>query len=321
MPRSELPRCPYCRSRQRDSGAIRRHVAQSKPCRIAQLKALKVKRYRRGKRVEFNAMELERAERQIDLEVMPVVEGALLVDEDVAMDDADVGLDMAAEDFLRDVPLRNPAPRCDPPPPPKEVFNFDPRKTYARPHPRNAGAPIDNIKRPTTFQKMAKEYKLDDAIEKFGPFKSEKEWKFCEWAVKNLGQKQMDEMLGLEFVSYNLITHHLCFNALQIKGGSLSFHNARRLYQLVDALPIGPEWIRDVLQVQTGYNLDGTPKMEEVELWRKDPTDCVEQLIGDSTFDGNVAYGPETTFVDAAGKTQCYGEMWTGSWWHETQVR
>lgn len=108
----------------------------------------------------------------------------------------------------------------------------------------------------------------------------------------------------------------------QIKDTEPSFHNARKLYQKIDSLPTGPEWIHEVLSVETGLkNADGSLKLEEVQLFRRDPNECIEELIGDPTFNGHIVFSPEKVFVDSEKTKRCFGEMNTGDWWDEVQVR
>ncbi len=108
----------------------------------------------------------------------------------------------------------------------------------------------------------------------------------------------------------------------QIKDTDPSFHNARKLYQKIDSLPTGPDWIHEVLSVDTGLkNADGSSKVEEVQLFRRDPNECVDELMGDPTFDGHIAYSPEQVYTDFEKTKRCFGEMNTGEWWEEVQVR
>jgi hypothetical protein len=59
----------------------------------------------------------------------------------------------------------------------------------------------------------------------------------------------------------------------------------------------------------------------ELELWRRDPVDCVRELIGHLTFKDMMVYAPEHAYADNEGKCRIYDEMWTCDWWWETQVR
>lgn len=60
--------------------------------------------------------------------------------------------------------------------------------------------------------------------------------------------------------------------------------------------------------------------VEEVELWYRDPVECVRELIGNPLFDGKLAYAPEEHYEDRDGTREVRNEMWTGQWWWNTQV-
>jgi hypothetical protein len=59
---------------------------------------------------------------------------------------------------------------------------------------------------------------------------------------------------------------------------------------------------------------------EEVELWMRDPLECIEELLSNPAFRDQVRYAPEKAYTDETGETRIYDEMWTGDWWWETQV-
>lgn len=66
---------------------------------------------------------------------------------------------------------------------------------------------------------------------------------------------------------------------------------------------------------------DPTKKRTEVvELWRRDPVDCIRELIGNPAFRDSMRYAPERLYKDKNGKNQVFDEMWTGDWWWKTQV-
>jgi hypothetical protein len=65
---------------------------------------------------------------------------------------------------------------------------------------------------------------------------------------------------------------------------------------------------------------DGKPLTEEVELWRRDPVECVRELIGNPAFKDYISYVPEKAYRDEEGKERIYDEMWTGNWWSDIQV-
>jgi hypothetical protein len=89
----------------------------------------------------------------------------------------------------------------------------------------------------------------------------------------------------------------------------------------VDKLPIGPEWKCNIIQV-TGDQLDedGNPMTEQLELWHRDPIECVKALIGNPAFKDFISYVPERVYADDEGKVRVFDEMWTGTWWWDTQV-
>ena len=68
------------------------------------------------------------------------------------------------------------------------------------------------------------------------------------------------------------------------------------------------------------YNDDGVTQDEALELWRRDPVECVSELIGNPTFKEYISYIPEHVYTDDMGNIRIYDEMWTSDWWWETQV-
>ena len=109
----------------------------------------------------------------------------------------------------------------------------------------------------------------------------------------------------------------------QIRNGSrTSFHNSRSLFQKIDALPSGPEWSCELLEVE-GDIVDegGVTQTETVELWRRNPVECVQELIGNPEFKHYMKYAPYRLYMNDDGTDQCWDEMATGSWWWDIQVR
>lgn len=66
---------------------------------------------------------------------------------------------------------------------------------------------------------------------------------------------------------------------------------------------------------------DGKKLSEDLELWRRDPLECIQELIGNPAFASEIAYEPERVYTDAAGENRMFDEAWTADWWWETQVR
>ncbi len=90
----------------------------------------------------------------------------------------------------------------------------------------------------------------------------------------------------------------------------------------IDKLPTQTaSWKCDIVTV-TGDKIDSSGKhaTEDLELWRRDPVECVKELMGNLAFRDLLAYAPEKAYTDESGQNQVFDEMWTGEWWWETQV-
>ena len=89
----------------------------------------------------------------------------------------------------------------------------------------------------------------------------------------------------------------------------------------VDKLWIGPGWYCEIIDLagnQVGE--DGRTLAEDLELWRRDPVECVNELIGNPSFKDYISYVPEHVYADDAGQDRIYDKMWTADWWWKTQV-
>jgi Plavaka transposase len=60
---------------------------------------------------------------------------------------------------------------------------------------------------------------------------------------------------------------------------------------------------------------------EKLELWRRDPVECVKDLMGNPAFADIMHFAPEKIYTDPEREDRQYDEMWTGDWWWNTQVR
>lgn len=90
----------------------------------------------------------------------------------------------------------------------------------------------------------------------------------------------------------------------------------------MDKLRKGPEWTYEPLHVVGDLrDEDGKPLTEDLELWLRNPVDCVAELIGNPVFKDHISYAPEKVFADRLGRIRRYDEMWTGDWWWDVQVR
>ena len=66
---------------------------------------------------------------------------------------------------------------------------------------------------------------------------------------------------------------------------------------------------------------NGEVKTEKLEVWHRDPVECIRELMSNPAFRDTMAYAPERVYSDAEGTKRVYDEMWTADWWWDTQVR
>lgn len=107
------------------------------------------------------------------------------------------------------------------------------------------------------------------------------------------------------------------------KGINPSFHNNRAFLKYIDTLPEGPQWTCYPFElVGDEADADGKQRTEVVEMWCRDPVECVRELVGNTAFTKQ-AYEPCRIFkscVDGIYSNREFHEMWTADWWWETQV-
>ncbi|KAJ7812872.1 hypothetical protein B0H14DRAFT_3112207 [Mycena olivaceomarginata] len=161
----------------------------------------------------------------------------------------------------------------------------------------------------TYFQKLRDEQK-DAGNAPWYPFESEDEWELAKWLMTSgLSQKKTDEYLKLKAVRERM---------------KPSFSNNRTFLKFVDALPPGPQWYCHAFELE-GDELDGdqNPKKETVEMWYRDPLECVKELLGNPSFAGKQGYKPIRVFKrfkDGQYSNREFTEMWTADWWWEIQL-
>jgi hypothetical protein len=59
---------------------------------------------------------------------------------------------------------------------------------------------------------------------------------------------------------------------------------------------------------------------QDLELWMRNPLDCVKELMVNPAFKDHLVYEPIRVWQDTARDSRLYGEMWTGDWWWDTLV-
>lgn len=197
-----------------------------------------------------------------------------------------------------------------------------PRKAWVEDFPGEAGTPIDTAK--TSFERirLAKEAAEDSP---WAPFENEDEWQLSHWLVTSgLTQTNIEKFLKLKIVSRSChIMNILLTCILQTRERTKpSFESNYMFFKKVDSLPSSEaSWKVEVFDaVGDVVGEDGRLKKEKVELWQRNPVDCIRELMGNPVFRDSIRYAPERQYADAGGKNRIYGNMWTANWWWDLQV-
>ncbi|KAJ7737978.1 hypothetical protein B0H16DRAFT_1466005 [Mycena metata] len=184
----------------------------------------------------------------------------------------------------------------------KEAKDEDARWIQPFPEQRKAGAILSRCK--TGFETY-RELQRQAGCAPWEPFESEDEWEMAHWLMTSgLSQKKVYEYLKKV--------------RDRIKP---SFHSNRAFLQRIDALPHSPEWrCYPFRLVGDELDADGKNKEETVEMWCRDPIECVRELLGNAAF--TQAYEPcriFKRFEDGEYSNREFNEMWTADWWWEIQ--
>ncbi|KAI0070312.1 hypothetical protein K474DRAFT_1743277 [Panus rudis PR-1116 ss-1] len=155
----------------------------------------------------------------------------------------------------------------------------------------------------TTFEHWRKNGLDGDS--RWAPFESEDEWDLVEWMGKNLGHNQIEDFLKLR----------------TIQNCDLSMGSKYTFFQKLDGLPASQNWMYDDVTI-VGDRIGEDSKMmtERVELWRRDPVECIRELMGNPAFRDAMAYAPSKVFADMGHNIRVYDEMSTGQWWWNKQT-
>ncbi|GLB43865.1 putative zn-finger domain-containing protein [Lyophyllum shimeji] len=283
--------CPYCRRQFPTDTAIKRHIARDPSCKLAWQDQLTLK----GATTFLVKSKKTKADEPKS--PSPSLDNTSEVDVEMG----------PADDFLP--PTYEEARRSDSPGRSRrgvhveEVEDKDASGVrYVEPYPRPVAEPLRKGK--TAFETLL-ETQVAEGKEAWAPFESEEEWELATWLAKNVEQKSIDEYLRLPTVRNR---------------SNLSFHNNYTFLKKVDQLPTGPDWVCETVKAKGDrVGEDGESLEEDLELWRRDPIDCIKELMGNPAFKEYLAYAPERVYTDKEGANRIFDEMWTGNWWWETQ--
>ncbi|THG95975.1 hypothetical protein EW145_g7868, partial [Phellinidium pouzarii] len=280
-----LPSCQHCYTHFETENGVSCHLAQKHSCHekeAQQLAAVSRNLFDAHAHIEqTRRVSPDREEIPYDYDMMPL---------DAEMD-TDINYHLLA---MPDIP---------PPPPPEYVTqDEDENDRYVEDYDGVAGMPMSDVVQPTRFEFLARNIPLDNSS--FGPFVDEKEWDLVKWIMKSLGKGTTDELLKTDFVHER----------------EPSFHNAHKLYQIIDSLPDSTAWKCDFIKVKGDVmNLNGTPMTETYPLWQRDAIEIIQELIGNPTICNDIVYFPERAYTDAQGTCRIYNELWTTDWWWDKQ--
>lgn len=155
----------------------------------------------------------------------------------------------------------------------------------------------------------------------WAPFRNQKEWDLAQWLFRNVGQKSIDEFLKLPIVSVWTFRANLLTSFQIQERAELSFHNTYSLLKKIDQLPTGPDWVCDIVKVSGDLEgEDGETMVEELELWRRNPVECIQELIGNPSFKDKIVFEPAKFFTDEACSNRLIDEAWTADWWWKAHV-
>ena len=89
----------------------------------------------------------------------------------------------------------------------------------------------------------------------------------------------------------------------------------------IDQLPSGADWVCDIVTVagdRQGEN--GEMMGEELDLWYRNPVQCIQELIGNPAFEDNMVFELAQFFTDEECTNRLIDEAWTANWWWKAQV-
>ncbi|KAJ7023001.1 hypothetical protein C8F04DRAFT_1240393 [Mycena alexandri] len=279
--------CRFCGARVRTARGLSSHTAQSPACRQ-----------------KLNEVMPESWRKNHARKATPSPEPQPEVPADLPQDENAMDVDP---------PLDNPV---EPPPPApavprgvtiEEVEDEDapgaPR--YFEDFPKPAGYTVEENPVETVFEAIRR-MQEENGEAPWAPFDNEDDWNLARWLSK-------------AGVSGGNINEFLKLNKIK-DGAKPSYHNTRAFFQKTDALPSGPEWECEIFDVRGDEkDASGAFKTEEVEFWKRNPVDCIRELMGNAAFRDQMHYAPLRKYRDEAGTRREYDEMWTGEWWWKLQ--
>ncbi|KAI0074317.1 hypothetical protein K474DRAFT_1716562 [Panus rudis PR-1116 ss-1] len=267
VPSAKLYKCQYCPRKLTSQDNVNRHIQNSAGCR-ERWRAWILSRHWRPDGAPISSsnsnptgQELNNSEdgqNAADEHSVPITSDNHMGD-DRFHDSAQMGSEPPADDLQSP-----PATSAD------VGASSDGERTpfmFTEAYPRNTDEVLGQGK--TRFERWREELQGLGEEARFFPFDGEKEWDLADWLHRSAGHNQIEEFLKLPI----------------IKDCDLSVSSKYKFFQAVDELPVTNEWICDQIDIEgnrTGE--DGNLMREKVDLWRRDPVECVRELMGNPAF-------------------------------------
>lgn len=90
----------------------------------------------------------------------------------------------------------------------------------------------------------------------------------------------------------------------------------------MDGLPSGADFSRIPMTVLGDLlNEKGEVMKEEVDMWVRNPMDCVWELIGNASLREHLTYAPCCIWQNGDKLKRVYNKRHTADWWSDSQVR
>ncbi|KAH9481130.1 hypothetical protein JR316_0005650 [Psilocybe cubensis] len=192
--------------------------------------------------------------------------------------------------------------------------------SYVETFPGPTGTPVGRA--PTDYQQHA-EWQKQNQLESWYPFASQDEWELGRWLIRSgCSTERIDEFLRLNMVSLVAdVVSPVRADSLQMRSRMRpAFKNTRALHKRVDLLPESSPWFFKPLKV-TGNLKDHHNKYleEDLELWYRNPVDCIAELLQNPALDGRLGFEPRRVYRYPNSMDREYNEMWSCDWWWERQ--
>ncbi|KAJ7662855.1 hypothetical protein B0H17DRAFT_1185009 [Mycena rosella] len=282
MPAAQF-RCPYCHTSEPSRSAVNRHISQKAACREKWRESL-------GIVVSVAREESEAPEEPpMGSETPPHPASPMFTSHELPEDDGSD--DSAADGFIAPPPSASP----EPPEPPQsrgvtveEVLDEDDPQNFSRfveafPGEEDfpgrtafVGANATTIGEGETVFERMRAAQAAAGVAPHTPFSDEDEWELANWLSKNVSQTVTDVYLKLPITQ---------------RRTRVSYRNNYAYLQKVDQLPTGPGWKCEIVTA-AGNQLDENDEMmkEDLELWKRDPVECIKELMGNPAFHDFMAF-------------------------------